>query len=118
MTFSFKGKIPPTLHLTINHQLKKIGLNIKRKKTKYLYKSKYKNITGAVISPKNELLIANKHLKKINDLKENINSDEITDIKKLRSVTGIINYARQIKPNSHNQLYKKFRQKEKETREL
>jgi len=53
MTFSGSLPIRQDLHLSINYYLKTVGLKLKKGKTKYYSKNKFKKITGAVISPAN-----------------------------------------------------------------
>ncbi len=113
MTFSGSLPIRQDLHLSINYYLKTVGLKLKKGKTKYYSKNKFKKITGAVISPANELLIPNKHRKKLKELKDRYN-----DLKKMppnvvRSFLGQLRYTRQIQNDYYQQPYVLLREVEK-----
>ncbi|MGA2505937.1 MAG: reverse transcriptase family protein [Chitinispirillaceae bacterium] len=106
MTFSSNTMIPKTTHLLINHHLKKTGLVLKRKKTKYYSKRHYKKITGVIISPTNELLIPNRHMKHIKDTITKYQT--LIDIpdKEKSTLLGKLRYARQIKNDFFDNVYR------------
>ena len=72
ITISSKDPITKKIIQDINYELKKVGHSIKRSKTKYYGKERFKIITGVAISPKGKLRVPNKRrIKLINSLKSN-----------------------------------------------
>ncbi len=104
MTFSTNNPISKDFHLLIDNKLKRAGLNIKKKKTKYFSKKKYKTVTGPIIGPEKELLIPNKHYYEIMKMVgKHKQSGSITQ-KDTQRLLGKIGYVRQILPNKFEQL--------------
>ncbi len=105
MTFSGAAPIPRNLHLSIGYKLKRVGLKLKRRKTRYYSKKQFKKVTGATISPTNELLITNRHRKKLKEIKDRY--DDMTEMspKTVRSFLGTLRYTRQIQSDYYQQLY-------------
>lgn len=113
LTFSSSKSIPTNFLLLIDQIFNSVELKLKFQKTKYRSKNQYKLITGVAISPQNDLKIPNRHLKKIKEKKDSIKNLNSIDSHSLNSLLGSLRYARQIEPNSHDQLYKFLNQKEK-----
>jgi ribosomal protein L19E len=82
----------------------KVGLEINDKKTKYFSKKQYKDVTGCVITPQQELKVPNRRRKEIVDIVKNKPIEDMT-IKEIRSFYGKLNSMRQIEPNIFQQLY-------------
>lgn len=94
MTFSGAAPIPRDIHLSISYYLKRVGLKLKTRKTKYYSKKQFKTVTGAVISPINELLIPNKHRKTLKKLKDRYGDLSEMPAKTVRSYLGTLRYGR------------------------
>jgi hypothetical protein len=115
LTFSSTSVIPKTTHLLINHHLKKVGLFLKRKKTKYYSKKHHKSITGVIISPNNKLLIPNRHMKYIKDTVDKYQTPIAIPEKEKATLLGKLRYVRQIKNNFFDNVYRLARDSSKQT---
>ena len=81
---------------------------ISNKKTKYFSKKQYKDVTGCVITPRQELKVPNKRRKDLLDVIKNKSIEDMT-IKEIRSVYGKLNSMRQIEPNIFPQIYNRVK---------
>jgi len=104
MTFSSKSPIANSFPKLIIKMCAKVGLEINDKKTKYFSKKQYKDVTGCVITPQQELKVPNRRRKEIVDIVKNKPIEDMT-IKEIRSFYGKLNSMRQIEPNIFQQLY-------------
>lgn len=104
LTFSSSKPIPADFKRYVISRLKSEGLSVNKKKTKTYSINQYKKTTGTVISPDNKILVPNKLQHKIYILKHK----EDKTSKEIMSLKGMINSARQIKPNFMDDYYKKL----------
>lgn len=104
MTFSSANPIKNNFPKLITKLCDKAGLEINSKKTKYFSKKRYKNVTGCIITPKQELKVPNKRRKEILDIVKNKPIEEM-NIHEIRSFYGKLNSMRQIESHIFQQLY-------------
>ncbi|MDF2534496.1 MAG: reverse transcriptase [Bacillales bacterium] len=88
---------PNNLKNKIDKILKKYGHSLNLEKSHYLGKSKFKNITGVVVTPDNELRVSNEHRKKIIDGVRKI--DKTEDYKEISKLSGRLAYVGRIEPH-------------------
>jgi RNA-directed DNA polymerase len=94
MTFSSQQPISKTLQNNIIKLLSEYGLTAKREKSCYYSSGEFKKITGCGINSKGELVLPNAKRKKIIDQLKLCK--EITDIKEIERLNGMLCSARQI----------------------
>ncbi|MBP3345481.1 MAG: hypothetical protein J6L86_00420 [Alphaproteobacteria bacterium] len=104
MTFSSANSITINFPKLIIKMCAKVGLEINNKKTKYFSKNQYKDITGCVITPQQELKVPNKSRKEIVEIVKNKPIEDM-NVREIRSFYGKLNSMRQIEPNIFQQLY-------------
>jgi len=106
-TFSSDKPIPGYLSYAINGELKKVGLKLKRRKTKQYSNKEYKVITGVAISPTRSIKVPNKLRNRIiQHVKEFEKTSDIKAKKQLKkSLLGMMKAARQIEPSFMENKY-------------
>ena len=104
MTFSSENPITINFPKLIIKLCAKVGLEITNKKTKYFSKKQYKDVTGCITTPRQELKVPNKRRKEILDIVKNKSIENMT-VTEIRSFYGKLNSMRQIEPNIFPTLY-------------
>lgn len=110
MTFSSQNPISSRMIFEIENELKKVGLGLKKSKSKYYPKNSCKLITGVVIDLKGNPRIPNRlRISIINDWKriKDLNDGEEKN-KKILSLKGKLVCARQIEPTVFQSIYNKL----------
>ena len=116
MTFSSKKPIEEKVIYAVNRELKKVGLLLKKGKTKHYSCNEFKLITGTVIDVNGVLKVPNKRRLSIIKTYEEYSRAEGVAKEKLRQrAVGRINAARQIEREIFPDLYSKLKRKAKKT---
>lgn len=110
MTFSSQRPISATFPKLIQKMCARVGLEINETKTQYFSAKDYKDVTGCIISPKNELKVPNRRRNELINIVKNKPIEEM-DIPEIRSLYGKLNSMRQIEPNIFPQLYNQARKR-------
>lgn len=101
LTFSSNKPISKSFIYQVERELKRVGLQVKRNKTRLLTPEKVKIITGAAVSQNKELRIKNETrysiIKKMEELKKADNDKRKAKIRE--SLLGMISNARRIEPD-------------------
>lgn len=110
MTFSSYKAISVNFPKLVQKMCSKVGLSINEGKTHYFSFNDYKDVTGCIITPKQELKVPNKRRKDLLDIIKNKPIKNM-DKKEIRSFYGKLNSMRQIEPNIFPQLYSEARKR-------
>lgn len=110
MTFSSQRPISATFPKLIQKMCARVGLEINETKTQYFSAKDYKDVTGCIISPKNELKVPNRRRNELINIVKNKPIEEM-DIPEIRSLYGKLNSMRQIEPDIFPQLYNQARKR-------
>lgn len=106
-TLSSNKQIPGSLLYAICGELKKVGLKVKRKKTRHYSSKEHKKVTGVIITTDNNLRIPNKLRVDIIRLAEEL--EKRMNEKKYNSLLGKLRAARCIEPHAFDNLYNRLK---------
>lgn len=110
MTFSCENPLPNKLINQVDSELKKVGLELKKQKTKFYGKNDFKIITGVAADVNGSLKVPNRLRKDIIEgfiQFKNLSGEEKE--KKRISVLGKIYSARQIEPTIFPEVYRQIK---------
>jgi hypothetical protein len=108
MSFSSTKPLVRAFPFLVQTELKKVGLEINKKKTERYEKNQHKLVTGCIITPDNELKVPNKKRKEILTRWFDLHKNEDKSSKEVKSILGKIQSANQIQSslfsNQHRYL--------------
>lgn len=108
MSFSSTKPLVRAFPFLVQTELKKVGLEINKKKTERYGKNQHKLVTGCVITPDNELKVPNKKRKEILNCWFDLHKNADKSSKEVKSILGKIQAANQIQSslflNKHRYL--------------
>lgn len=110
MTFSSQKPISAAFPKLIQKICARVGLEINETKTRYFSAKDYKDVTGCIISPKNELKVPNRRRDELINIVRNKPIEKM-DIHEIRSLYGKLNSMRQIEQDIFPQLYNQVRKR-------
>lgn len=106
MTFSSEQLISKKLIFDVRKELEKVGHSIHPKKISTYTRTKYKTVTGCIITPDHEIRVRNIQRKEVLDNWRKLHTNPEKDQKMISSLKGQIQSARQLEPELFESKYR------------